>query len=89
MLDIKTWEVKGAWLGHPRVGRMPVVLTFMNWAGGTFMFSIFMPYLISIFLILTLDFDVSARNSNLELSSVFRFVKDQIALPVTRIQASA
>lgn len=89
MLEINAQEVKGASLGHPRNFRMPVILSFVSWTGRSFIFSLYLPYLTSIFDLLRRGNGVPAETSIAPFSSVPRFVNGQTTIPVTRLQAAA
>lgn len=89
MLDFKSQEVKRHYLRHPRVLKMPAIVSFVSWVDGILFYSFFVSYLTSIFHTLTRDVEVPPGTSNVALSSIIHFVKDQSAMPADRLQARA
>jgi hypothetical protein len=88
MLEINAQEVKNTGPGHPRNFGMFAALSFVSWTGRSFIFSLYLPYLTSIFDMLRRVIGVPAGISIAPFSSVLRFVNRQTAMPVTCLRAA-
>jgi hypothetical protein len=89
MFEFKSQEVKKACLGHPRIFKIPMIVSFVSWIDGTFIFSFFVSYLTNIFEMLTRDIGHPMGTCIAAIASNLLFINEHTAMPVACLQAGA